>query len=297
MRQKIAIYVHPAHGFDRHSMLFAIAGIWSESGIEVEVLDDPGTATDADIAFLHVDLTEVPEAYRRLNDHYPVVVNGNRSSIAKRVVSENLLTRNSDYNGPVVVKTDRNYGGIPEDRAFGRRYLRKPSRRRRLDRLLPRRLTGGAFATEYQVYESLGNVPRIVWHLDGLVVEKFYPDRDGELYCIRYWEFLGDRHINAIVYGPKWQVKAADHVKVVVSEPTGTLLERLMAWRRKFRMDYAKFDYVMANGRPVLLDINPTAGAWVYEESAPPAMTRLAGGIESFFVRARRATSDSTSRR
>ncbi len=292
MRRKIAIFVLPGQRLTRAYQLRFVADVWRERGIEVDVRDDPANAVPADIAILHVDLTDVPPAYRSLGDRYPVVVNGRRSSVAKRTVSENLLLRGSAYDGPVIVKSNLNYAGVPEGRTQGHLLFGKTSRRRWFDRRLPRWLTGGVFATEYQIYDSLGDVPRVVWSLDRLVVEKFLPERRGGDYCIRYWKVLGNRYMSNALYAREPLVGSDTVIDRDYLDPTPDVLSTLFDWCRRFSVDYGKLDYAIVDGRPVLFDVNPTNGAPNNTDLAQRTGEILADGIEVFFNRARRATSD-----
>jgi hypothetical protein len=295
MRRKIALYVHPAHRFGPTYLLYFIVETWRRRGIELEVVDDPARHVDADLAFLHVDLTEVPAAYRGLLDRYPVVVNGRRTSIAKRAVSGNLLTRDSDYDGPVIVKTNENTAGIPDDRARGWGPVWHPAGRRMLDAVLPRRLTGGMFALRYHVYETLADVPPIVWSLDRMVVEKFLPERAGDLYAIRYWEFLGGCHITDVLYSETPYVKASGHIRRALPKPDPAAPSQLLDWRRRFGLDYGKFDYAMGAGQLILFDVNPTVGAYRNLDAQRQTVATLADGIDPFFEHARRIATGSAS--
>lgn len=64
-----------------------------------------------DIAIANIDLTVIPPAYISLFDHYPRVINGATTSISKRGFSQLILDRDSTWGGPVIIKTDANFGG------------------------------------------------------------------------------------------------------------------------------------------------------------------------------------------
>jgi hypothetical protein len=293
MRRKIAIYVHPVHPLTRWYMLHWICAVWRDHGIETETCDDPGKFVDADIAFLHVDLTEVPAAYRALVDRYSLVVNGRRTSIAKRVISDNLVTRDGDYQGPVIVKSNPNHSGKFDDQVSLWRRLLTPGRRERLDRNLPRWLTGGAFAMTYQIYPSPADVPRMAWHLDRLVVEKFMPERLGDSYCVRFSKFLGDRQSSHIIVSDHPVILPQWARKIDVFEPEPHVLSALNGWRERLGIDYGKLDYTIVDGRPVLLDVNPTNGSAPRQELNPQTARKLADGIDVYFDRARQGLVES----
>src|SRR6185437_5329594 len=94
--------------------IHAISKCWIERGIRVSIVRDPNTRMDADIGVLHVDLTTTPREYLACAGRFAVTVNGAVSDISKRAISANLIHRGDRYEGPVIVKTNRNCGGAPE---------------------------------------------------------------------------------------------------------------------------------------------------------------------------------------
>jgi hypothetical protein len=291
MRGKIAIYVHPAHRFQRYYVLRSLAELWLERGFEFEVIQGPDKVVDSDLAFLHVDLTEIPELYRRLVERCPLIVNGRRSSLAKRVISRNLVGPDDRYPGPVIVKTNCNHAGLPDDLARGWRHVWEPSRRVQLDRRLPRWLTGGVFATDYHVYDSIAEVPRIAWFFDRLVVEKFLPERDNGLYSVRTWEFLGGQDIIHRNWSPAPVVRDGNAVRIERIEEPSSVMAVLQADRHRLGLDFGKLDYTIVNGVPQIHDATATTGI----SRDPVVKARvdhaLVDGIEYFIDQARRAGS------
>jgi hypothetical protein len=80
-------------------------------------------------------------------------------------------------------------------------------------------------------------------------------------------------------------VKAYNSVRVERVEPHKHVTE----WREALRMDYGKFDYVVVNGKPILLDANKTIGATpsgmnqlISREEVESNRRILAEGIESY---------------
>jgi hypothetical protein len=57
-------------------------------------------------------------------------------------------------------------------------------------------------------------------------------------------------------------------------------------WRKRFDLDYGKLDYLVHDGRAVLIDVNKTIGASRQVADAPlQAMRRrLAEGLYSYFT-------------
>ena len=59
----------------------------------------------------------------------------------------------------------------------------------------------------------------------------------------------------------------------------------LQAWRERLGFDYGKFDYVVRDGVPILIDANRTPGAPDGHRTNPEiirSMDRLATGIDDF---------------
>src|SRR5690606_13296717 len=110
-----------------------------------------------------------------------------------------------DVAGPVIVKTDRNYGGIKEyrlaerERLGWRRHLR-PER----SAFPPAGAAGWSRVAwidpaEYPVFDSVRDVPAAVWAKPALVVQRFVPERDAEgNYLLRSWYLLGGRGFHVV---------------------------------------------------------------------------------------------------
>jgi predicted N-acetyltransferase YhbS len=248
-------------------MVYGLAKRWRSRGHHVIVhhgLDNPPAA---DIAFVNIDLTVIPEAYRALYARYPKVVNGAVVDSSRRRYSENLLERSSDWAGPVIVKTDANFGGRPEY------MLREQAARLGV----ACEVAPGPVAETYPIYRTLAEVPQSVWQAKGLVVERFLPEQDAGGYYVRVWIFLGDRDRNA-----RWRagdpiVKAENVIERVPVE----IPDEVRAWRDKLGFDFGKFDYVRHGERWVLLDANRTP-AYAAPDRAPndPVLDVLEGGID-----------------
>ena len=154
---------------------------WKQQGIKVHV-----TAgckyIPADLAFLHVDTSVVADEYIELGRRYPVALNGRVKSILKTSISKYLLKRDDHYSGPVIVKTDANYGGVNEfvnaaksgHSAWIDPEVERPWRKREI-----------LDSINYPVFQSLAEVPSGVWKNNKLIVEKFLPERleNGEYRC------------------------------------------------------------------------------------------------------------------
>ncbi len=281
---RVAILHHPLQSPGRY-ILGRIAERWREWGIEVLHLHDPAQHQDADLAILHVDLTQVPAPHLAWAARYPRVLNGRPMDISKRAISRLLVTPEDPYDGPVIVKTDLNFGGRPE-RELAKRASRSAShwlgriKRRGRCAVPPLHLDPAA----YPIYAHLREVPAAYWENPALVVERFLPERRGPHYCLRKLWCLGPRTITWRAVATRPIVKAA---WVVRREP----LPRcpiVDAWRRDLGLEFGKIDYIQHEGSPVVLDVNPTPGcsAGPLPAGVLPMVEQLAPAIHELLAQA-----------
>ena len=278
----VAILVHRDDDFEGTGyFLAAFAALWRAQGIRVAVLRGAGEHLPADLAFLHVDLTVVPRPYRALAARYPRVVNGAVADISKRRVSAHICRRGDGWDGPVIVKTNRNYGGNKEAEKARRRGGWAGGLLAWRDRL-PWYWRGRLDLGEYRVLERAADLPLACWLNPSLVVERFLPERDGEFYCLRTWVFLGDRETNSLSWSRHPVVKSQN---VVRREPVADVPAELREARRRLGFDFGKFDYAVVDGRAVLYDANrtPALGSFTPEQLMP-RVRHLAAGIDSLLA-------------
>ena len=252
-------------------MVYSLAERWRRAGHEVKVHHGAGTPPGGDVALVNVDLTVVPQPYRALFGRFPRVVNGGVPDVSKSRFSTDLLDRYSDWIGPVIVKTEANFGGKPEH------LLRSVARQHGLPCDIPE----GPVAEGYPIYASLRDVPAAAWDTPGLVVERFLPEMEDGLYCCRHWIFFGDRDRSIRVRARVPIVKSHDIVDVgVVPVP-----DELRAMRAGLGFDFGKFDYVRHGGRYVLIDANrsPSMPAQVGPQ-VEAGQDHLAQGLEGFLA-------------
>ena len=248
---------------------------WREQGLDVEFARE--YAENAQVCILHHDKT-------RLNkDGLPVAPNGAKSlngdvlDISKRLFSTLQLTPQSDWTGPVIIKSDLNHFGL-QDSGDAKASLVTRARRRlarhswRCARMLPEK--------HYPVLPSLDDVPNWVWADPDLLVEKFLPEySDDGLYCVRGWVFFGDQGYAYRSLSSDPLVKARS---VVRSEFFDGVPAELAALRKKMKFDFGKFDYVEHDGVPILLDANKTPTYPGANGTLTPRTRLLAKGIEAF---------------
>ena len=246
MGRRIAILQHASErGKDASGYsLWRLIPFWQEDGHEVFTVFGPDDYQPADILFFHVDLSEIPEGYMELAYRYPATVNGRVRDIRKTAFSEHLLGMGDVWNGPVIVKSNRNYGGLPE-------ALRG----------VPR-LDGKGFDApfssplDYQLYAQLQDVPREVFGMPDLVVQRFLPEIEDDLFHIHSYFFLGSWSKCTRTASTHPIVKDATRCASYPSKVAPEILDL----RQRLGFDYGKFDYVHHEGRVFLLDVNKTIG-------------------------------------
>ena len=264
---------------DHLYLIDAIAERWSGSGYQVLTHYGYENLPSADIVILHVDLTKIPPIYVERLAAYPLVLNRRVLDISKSAFSKHLVTRDEAYDGPVIVKTDANYGGQPETRG------RKISRISRWSKLFFCRgmtdwaKTDSLNPLDYPIYNTKELVPRNVWKNQHLIVERFLPEREDDLYYIRYWMFLGDQGWAARFGSKKPIVKF--HCRVTPEERV-PVPDELVALRKQLGLDYGRFDYVVRDGHPIVFDINKTVGGYDNCAAYADELDILAKGIRMY---------------
>lgn len=264
---------HLGPQLDNHYALAALARIWGKRGFRVHVGET--YADDASVCVLHHDLTKqkmVPVA-----PPGAAHVNAGVLDISKRLISTLSVDPNSDWTGPVILKTNGNHFGIPD--SWGRpRDLSTKVRVRlrkvswRLARMLPE--------AEYPVLASLRDVPDWVWRDPEIIVEKFVPERtDDGLYALRGWIFFGDQSYGYRLFATDPMVKVGTMTRYeYLEEPP----EELVALRQRLKFDFGKFDYVVHDGKPFVFDVNKTPAFGDDSDEETPRLLKLADGIEAF---------------
>src|SRR5260370_28834954 len=88
-----------------------LAKFWRQDGNRVRYLFGTRKFVPADLLLIHVDLSIVPDEYLEFASRYPIALN---RVPRKSQVSTNLVNRCDSYSGQVIVKSDLNCGGSPE---------------------------------------------------------------------------------------------------------------------------------------------------------------------------------------
>jgi hypothetical protein len=217
--RRIVVVRRPNDPFDRNPyMIHLLLEQWRGWGFTVDVSDHMDTAAGPRTVVLpHLDATRTPSGYQTSFSRCAVVLNRMVIDISKRRISENLIARPTAYDGPVIVKTDSNSGGEPEfERLNGQGRIAHAALA--LARRLPWALTG--MIGKYKVFDHARLVPRAVWSNPFLVVEKFLPERQEGLYCLRQYTFLGTAEINTLAFSDDPMIKAQNFIRCqVLPEP------------------------------------------------------------------------------
>jgi hypothetical protein len=257
-RGRIAVLFHekdrsqPPQGYIVHRL----ADYWREWGHAVFFIYGVRHFEPVDLLFVHVDLSVVPSKYLEFASRYPATVNARISDIRKSRISTNIVSAIDEWRGPVIVKSDLNCGGMPEQARSRSRWPLVRELRAAVERLGGK---GRPFqgADDYEIYEELSLVPSSRASDRRLVIERFLPEFESGVYYTRVYQFLGNSWICLRIGSRCPIVKAKNSVSVERVEPHPIVDE----WRKKLDMDYGKFDYVMVDGQPVLFDANKTIGA------------------------------------
>ena len=271
---------------------------WKRLGIEVICARGPEEAVDADIGLLHLDMTQVEPAYVECMKRYPIALNTRVVDISKRSFSRQLLKKGDSYTGRVVVKTNDNFGGIPDARVD---FRRGKATRSSTSAWSPTTPAGSSFKDwltiseklpwrhrriidpkSYPIFDSLSEVPPGVWRNPYLIVEKLLTEQDEEgNYLLRFWYFLGDKEIGELCTArhPIAKGKTIFRRELFQGPP-----EELRKIRAELGFDFGKFDYAIVNGKPVLYDINstPTFGPIREKLFSESGIEVLARGINAF---------------
>ena len=251
-------------------MLRHVAATWEAQGHRVVVVAGSQDWPDADVAILHVDLTVIPEEYRRGLNRFPVVVNGAALDISKRVVSRNLLNRDDAWTGAVVVKSNLNDGGVTEQQLAYSKSAHRP--------LLPGEVAYVPRPATYEIFPSIRDVPDSVWESNSSVVERFLPEHDASGYSVRAWIFFGKSERCT-----RWRCDEPIVKATGMRDPELVPVpEELRAERRRLGFDYGKFDFVVHDDRVVLFDANRTPGAPPPRNNTVAANAHLAAGLDEF---------------
>jgi hypothetical protein len=271
--KRIVILMHENQKRKSKFLILALGESWKNKGLQVSYIYGIKERPEADLLIPHINLTRIPPEYIEHIRSYPNVVNRNVVDVSKRAISTNLLSKNDAYEGPVIVKTDNNYGGRSEYRLSRSRHPLLARLRRTAAPIAEvafgQRLAWQSVFNTYPVYKGLTEVPPGAFRNKALVVERFLPEKEGSHYFMRHYLCLGDHFRNNRVVGSTPFLKRSKCVSVDQKLPVPDEVVKL---RRQLGLDYGKIDYVIHDSQVVILDVNKTPGS----AAGDPEITALA---------------------
>lgn len=270
-------------------LLHRLAQFWQDHGTGVRILRGRRWGVRAEAVIPHLDLTERPAAYQAYLQRFPCVLNRSLTSIAKSTFSGQLVRAGDRYDGPVIIKTELNYAGVPEKLLAQPRPFRWLDPTTLVDQFQRRRPGYRAPVIEsnpsryhnYAIYTNLRAVPPELFQNPAWVVEKFLPEyRDG-YYYLRFTYVLGPRHITLEIQSAQAIAKGATALQCREVETPAEILARAQA----LGVDFGKLDHAWHEGRLVLYDINPTPSSRNFFDHFgvfDRVVEQLAPGVDAF---------------
>jgi hypothetical protein len=257
---------------DRRHMIVLIEEALRAMGVDIVHITKASGYIPADAVFVHIDQSIISPEARTLALRYPASINAYATDIRKFRYIDGLLGRDDSWDGPVIVKSNLNYAGMPERDAARQEG---PMARRLLNRVSNRLRWQSKYAIQskedYRIYPTLSDVPRHYFRND-YVVQKFMAENDGEKNVLREYIFLGDLHYQNIERSDQLIITEDEHVSCEPFEPH----PRLLATRRRLGLDYGKIDFTLIDGEPFIFDANKTLGLGEFGDTA-----RLADDVSS----------------
>jgi hypothetical protein len=252
----------------RNYLLESLFSHWRQAGHKVGIVRGIKDV-EGDLAIQHVDCSVIPDDYRRLAARFSRVINGTPQDVRKRTISRLLIRPDDGWDGPVIAKSDLNFAGIPEsiqNSVATARHAVPPHPP------MPPNI-------DYRVYPHISAVPPSIWGDPARVVERFVPEKDERGYWLWTWVFFGDRGRCNRHCSLSPVVKADNTIH---REPA-TVPAEIREERRRLGFDYGKFDFVVHDDRPILLDANRTpGGSTTLTEDYARGAAELAKGIDAF---------------
>ena len=270
----IVVITHEFESPFRQYLLFDVLNLLTRSGHSFSISAGP-RPRPGDVGILHVDCTHIAEDYLALGKEFELSINFDVRDISKRRISGAVLTRDSDWAGPIIIKSDLNCRGLPES---AQNAIAKSR-----GRPLPH--PGLGVAKKYVVLPSINAVQEKIWNNKNIVVERFIPEPDENGFALRTWVFMGDRERCTRHVSPNAIIKGDN----VVSRTPSDVPNAIRAERARLGFDYGKFDFVVHDGVPVLLDANRTPGlAPNLRQFFLAGTTKLAEGLDRLIADPRR---------
>ena len=257
-------------GYLLHAMLM----IMERARVTLKIQRHWNERPKADLVIPHIDLTVWPETLTAFLAHYPNVVNRRLTDISKRHISRYLVGPDDAWAGPVIVKSDSNYGGF-----IDRLNLAGDAEPTSPQPLLP--IQRG----KYSVYPGIKAVPRAVWDDPTLVVERFLAERKGELYGLRQLMVCGNRFVTRQQWSSDPVVKGETVVerRIIYDPPPPEVREAI----DEHGVDFGKVDFTIVDGKAYVFDIARTPTGPILIKEHPQVIAFLAKGLHPLLARGR----------
>jgi hypothetical protein len=226
-----------------------LARIWMSDGIKVQYMAGLPAGVRTDVLIVHVDLSVVPQAFLDFAASFPVTINARVKDIRKSTISRQRVVQGDGWQGPVIVKSNLNCCALGELMVG----MRDPTKRTKPPRF-PFKMER---QTDYRVFEHVDQMPSEYFQNDTVIVERFLPEREGDLYYTRSYHFLGSKSTTVRLGSEQPIVLGHNATSMEAIDPDPDVLK----FRDEFGLQYGKIDYVMYEGRAVILDVNKTTGA------------------------------------
>jgi hypothetical protein len=256
------LFRRAASGYMIHAILENLRG----RGHSWTIAQGPSTGAGGDAAVLHIDATRVDPAYVDYGLSFPFCLNVGASDISKPRVTMARVVPQDGWDGPVIVKSTLNCGGLPESR------LNRRARRARRPVPFPQ----AKVLKDYPVFEHPSDVPPDLFDDPNLLVERFLPEVEPDGFALRYWLFCGDYDFCGRFVSRERIVKGAG---VFRSEPC-PVPEDLRRRRKELGFDYGKFDFAVHDGKTYLMDANKTPGKVPEDAGEVASMPHMADALE-----------------
>jgi hypothetical protein len=131
----------------------------------------------------------------------------------------------------------------------------------------------------YRIFPKRRMLPAGWLDREDIIIERFRPERYGDLFLLREWYFFGDQEHYSCEISKDPIFTAGTKCPELEAPPPDAIRQM----RREFRIDYGKMDYAIdCEGAPVLFDVNKTIGVlYPSSERARRAARILARGLSS----------------
>ena len=240
-----------------HAMLRGL----ERAGMAWRVIDRPELAKGGVAAFMHVDLTDVPDDFQAAARRYDRCINGDAVSIRRTLYSRARVSARDGYIGPLISKSVLNSGGVPEWRYEKRRSFLARARQLAGKIVIPGYKQKKC--PEHVVYKSIRDVPSRIWNDPNMIVERFLPGSTRLPIIKHRFNFFYEVEMN---YRASYDSVLCDPETMTGLEVIPDVPATIRNLRADLRLDYGAIDYFVVEDEAIPIDANKTvteAASWV----------------------------------